>query len=181
MRYFKVLDENNYIIAIGIGEGGEEIKSHEYNRLSQLLASPPEKMGYVYHLTNDCIWIAEEISPDELPDDVIKQKFLTEIMDSIEVDRKKPRVGVKEGFVLKQEYDPISHMIYWTYVEDPNYIRPMGTFFNPIEWIPWMNIVAGVNEDYVSDGWYIFEGLVQRCIKDGNPETFNDTEYWEVM
>lgn len=53
MRYFKVLDDNNYIIAVGAGEGGEEINLFEYNRIKSLLASAPKQLGYEYHLTND--------------------------------------------------------------------------------------------------------------------------------
>ena len=71
-------------------------------------------------------------------------------------------------------------VIAWTYVKNDEAI-PGGTYLNPMPWEPGMPIVAGVSSVYEEDGWYVFDDLPKRCIKDGAPESFDDTEYWEDL
>lgn len=86
--------------------------------------------------------------------------------------------------------EQISHLTYQLKEISENVIEvkkkdnsefPSGDYLNPTAWEPGMQIQAGTNEDYVSDGWYILGGLTQRCIKSGAPETFDDKEFWEVI
>lgn len=58
MRYRKICDENNKLIAIGTGSGGVEITEEEYNRL---LTEIREKAALVNQLYNG------EIAIDNVP------------------------------------------------------------------------------------------------------------------
>lgn len=84
----------------------------------------------------------------------------------------------KLGYHLELAYENGGFL--WTYVKDEADL-PSGSYTNPTPWVSGMAIFAGANDDYISDGWYEYDGLPQRCIKDGCPESFTDTEYWEVI
>jgi hypothetical protein len=56
MRYYKIIEENGKLLAIGIGDDGEEITESEYNRL---LTETREKAALVDSLYNGEITIAE--------------------------------------------------------------------------------------------------------------------------
>lgn len=50
MRYYKII-ENNIIIAIGIGLGGEEIEKTQYDEIYEKIKNIPQADdGYVYKL-----------------------------------------------------------------------------------------------------------------------------------
>lgn len=56
MRYYKKID-NDYILAIGTGFGGEEITHEEYEHiLSMIRSAPNAEPGYQYRLKADLAW-----------------------------------------------------------------------------------------------------------------------------
>ena len=71
MRYYKIVN-GDYLLAVGTGNGGEEITEAEYNNIMDVIRSShtaPE--GYGYRLKSDLTWelyelpvIAEETDPE---------------------------------------------------------------------------------------------------------------------
>ena len=57
MRYYKIINENNKLLTIGIGDDGEEITEAEYNALMTEIQT---KWGYINKLV-DGIITADEI------------------------------------------------------------------------------------------------------------------------
>lgn len=56
MRYYKIID-GDYLVAIGIGTGGDEITEAEYNALKEIIRNRPTTSGDVnYRLTTNLIW-----------------------------------------------------------------------------------------------------------------------------
>lgn len=173
MRYFKVLDDNNYITAIGVGDGGVQIDLFEYNRIKNAFSQKPKKVGYNYHLTNNCVWESEKLDTDTLSDEVVRQIFVDEILNSIEVRREKPRSN-KEGYILQQVYDSNEHAILWEYVEDPNYVKTeSGTYIDPIVYTDGMEVEI--------DKWYTDGDNIWECIQSGVPNSFEDREYFDII
>ena len=69
MRYYKLI-ENDYISAIGIGPGGEEITEEEYNSILSLIQSRPQADGKGYRLKTDLTWEEYDLpAPPEPSDD----------------------------------------------------------------------------------------------------------------
>ena len=65
MRYYKILD-NNYILAIGTGNGGEEITESRYNEILSILRNRPSAPdGFGYRLTKELEWELQELPPVE--------------------------------------------------------------------------------------------------------------------
>lgn len=63
MRYYKIID-GDYLVAIGIGTGGEEITEAEYTALKETIRNRPTTSGDVnYKLTTNLIW--EMFTPPE--------------------------------------------------------------------------------------------------------------------
>ena len=61
MRYYKVIF-NEYILAVGTGNGGEEISETEYNEiLSVIQTKPTPHSGFGYHLKTDLTWELYEL------------------------------------------------------------------------------------------------------------------------
>lgn len=55
MRYYKSINDE-YLIAVGIGAGGEEINETEYNQLLGIIANrPTAQEGYDYKLHADTL------------------------------------------------------------------------------------------------------------------------------
>lgn len=68
--FFKVI-KDNYILGVGIGERGTEITQSEYDQLTDIFHSMPQKEGYEYRLKTDLTWEEYEREPepiDDLPD-----------------------------------------------------------------------------------------------------------------
>jgi hypothetical protein len=107
----------------------------------------------------------------------IRERTLTALVDSLIAA--KPEAE-KKGFDLVPTFQSDNGTVVWEYVAREQ-TEARGSYTNPIPWEPGMPVYAGVNPDYASDGWYINEGLPQRCIKDGIPDTFSDPEFWEVI
>lgn len=172
MRYFKIVDEDNYIVAAGIGEGGEEINVLQYNRIHNLINQKPSEPGVEYKLNQELRWEAIEKERETLSDKEVREIFAREILESIEVSHIKPKAD-KEGFLLKQIYDPAAHMIIWEYVEDPYYVQQDGTFFNPIQYEDGISVETG---KWYTDGENFWE-----AIQSGVPESFEDRNYFEII
>lgn len=66
MRFYKTID-NQYLLTVGIGAGGEEISEAEYNQLLGIIANrPTAQEGYDYKLRTDTIkWELVELPPIE--------------------------------------------------------------------------------------------------------------------
>lgn len=71
MRYYKIVN-GDYLIAVGTGNGGEEITEAEYNNIVDMIRrSPAAPEGYGYRLKSDLTWelwelpvTAEETDPE---------------------------------------------------------------------------------------------------------------------
>lgn len=68
MRFYKNID-NDDIIAIGIGHGGEEISEAEYNELMAIILNSPHADGKGYKLRTDLTWEEYELPPVVVSDD----------------------------------------------------------------------------------------------------------------
>lgn len=62
MRYYKQINEN-YIIAIGAGYGGEEITKEEYDTIMSVIQNRPHAEGKGYHLRTDLTWEEYDLPP----------------------------------------------------------------------------------------------------------------------
>lgn len=99
----------------------------------------------------------------------------------IEVAEKPEENGVelppKEGYKWVQQCQIQGGVprISWELVEDPDYIRINdGTdYTRPITWKEGMSVTSGL--------WYTDGVSTWECIKDGEPETFQDAEYFEII
>lgn len=64
MRYYKVIDEDGYIISIGKGNGYDEITKEEYEHILSVIHNRPiADDGYTYKLRTDLTWELCEIPP----------------------------------------------------------------------------------------------------------------------
>ena len=68
MRYYKQLSDN-YILAIGTGDGGEEITEQDYNEIMSVIQSCPNEKGKGYRLCTDLTWEEYDLPPVVLSDD----------------------------------------------------------------------------------------------------------------
>ena len=68
MRYYKIVD-NNHILAIGTGNGGEGITETQYNEILFMLSNRPTAPdGFDYWLTKELEWELYELPPAEEPE-----------------------------------------------------------------------------------------------------------------
>lgn len=151
MYYYKL--ENGIVCSPDPLEAGERITEAEYRE-------------YLERYMADICFDGSE-----------KKPTITDRMGEL-LEENKPTVD-KDGFKLELKYE--NGGFFWEIIPDESYTPASGSYTNPTEWTAGMQVYAGVNEDYISDGWYVYEGLVQRCIKDGSPISFTDTEFWEVI
>lgn len=69
MRYNKQTS-NNYILAIGTGQGGTEITEAEYNNIMSIIQARPQAEGKDYKLKADLTWEEYDLLPaPELSDE----------------------------------------------------------------------------------------------------------------
>lgn len=68
MRYYKQLFDN-YILAIGTGNGGEEITEAEYNNIMTIIRNRPQAEGKGYKLKADLTWEEYDLPPEPEPSD----------------------------------------------------------------------------------------------------------------
>lgn len=79
MRFYKIVD-GAYIVAIGIGKGGEEIAETEYNRMKSVIdARPAASAGFAYRLTEALQWELHELPPGD-PDPELSAEEALEII-----------------------------------------------------------------------------------------------------
>lgn len=81
MRYYKLID-NGYILAIGTGNGGEEITESEYDEIMTVIRNHPVREGYGYRLKTDLTW--EEYENPTPPPDPSEEVSADEIADALE-------------------------------------------------------------------------------------------------
>lgn len=68
MRFYKHI-ENNYILAIGTGNGGTEITEAEYNDILSVIRNRPQETAEIgYRLKTDLTWESYEKEPQPEPD-----------------------------------------------------------------------------------------------------------------
>lgn len=68
MRFYKQIDED-YILAIGKGNGGTEITEAEYNEIKSIIQDKPPRTATIdYRLKTDLTWEEYEHEPDPEPD-----------------------------------------------------------------------------------------------------------------
>ena len=66
--FYKIVADN-YIVAIGTGNGGEEITETRYNEiLSMLRNRPVAPDGFDYRLTKELEWELQELPAEEEPE-----------------------------------------------------------------------------------------------------------------
>lgn len=68
MRYYKQTS-GDYILAIGTGNGNDEITEQEYNEIMSVIQSCPNEEGKGYRLYTDLTWEEYDIPPVVLSDD----------------------------------------------------------------------------------------------------------------
>ena len=81
MRYYKQID-NGYILAIGTGNGGEEITEAEYDEIMTVIRNCPKREGYGYRLKTDLTW--EEYEDPTPPPDPSEEVSGDEVLDALE-------------------------------------------------------------------------------------------------
>lgn len=77
MRYYKIIN-NNYIIAIGTGNGGTEITKSEYNKIMSIIQNrPQETETTAYRLKDDLTWEPYEVESisDEDPEPTEEERL----------------------------------------------------------------------------------------------------------
>lgn len=68
MRFYKLIN-NNYILAIGTGFGGEEITESEYNEILSVIQNKPVRTATTdYRLKTNLTWEEYEHGPDPEPE-----------------------------------------------------------------------------------------------------------------
>lgn len=68
MRYYKKIQEN-YILSIGIGLGGEEISKEEYDSLQIIIQGRPKSDIKGYKLLTDLTWEEYDLPIPPAPSD----------------------------------------------------------------------------------------------------------------
>lgn len=69
MRYYKQI-ENGYILAIGTGDGGDEISFDEYKSIMEIIRSAPKaESGHTYKLKDDLTWVLLQSEDEKTSDD----------------------------------------------------------------------------------------------------------------
>lgn len=80
MRYYKQTNDD-YIVAIGIGLGGEEITQTEYeNIISVIQLRPQETNSIGYKLKTDLTWEEYEVEELEVPEEIDDSEALDIIL-----------------------------------------------------------------------------------------------------
>ena len=68
MRYYKRIS-GNHILAIGTGNGNDEITKQEHNEIMSVIQSCPNEEGKGYRLCTDLTWEEYDLPPVVLSDD----------------------------------------------------------------------------------------------------------------
>ena len=65
MRYYKI-EQEGYILVVGVGSGGKEIDETEYNDIVNVIENKPiSSEEYDYRLKSDLTWEKYKITPEE--------------------------------------------------------------------------------------------------------------------
>ena len=87
MRCYKIV-ENNIIIAIGIGLGGEEIEKAQYDEIYEKIKNIPQADGgYAYKLKENLEWelVEEKVETDIVEEEATEQDYI-EALNELGVD-----------------------------------------------------------------------------------------------
>lgn len=80
MRFWKIASDS-YIVAVGIGNLGEEVTESEYNKLQAVISSAPTAPdGYGYHLREDMTWELYELPTEETDPELTEAEVLDIIL-----------------------------------------------------------------------------------------------------
>ena len=82
MRYYKHI-ENDYVLYIGTGPGGEEITAEEYAQILDTIRSrPTAEAGYGYRLKADLTWELYELPPvKEVEEEATMEDYAAALRD----------------------------------------------------------------------------------------------------
>lgn len=82
MRYYKQI-ENDYLLSIGTGPGGEEITAEEYAQILDTIRSrPTAEAGYGYRLKTDLTWELVELPPvEEIEEEATIEDYAAALRD----------------------------------------------------------------------------------------------------
>lgn len=84
MRYYKQIFDG-YILAIGTGNGFEEITETEYEDIKSAIAAKPQRTDTTdYRLRDDLTWEAYEIDPPDPDPEVDDAELLNILMGGAE-------------------------------------------------------------------------------------------------
>lgn len=76
MKYYKIVDDN-YILAIGTGNGGTEITEAEYNKILSIIQTRPQSTETTdYRLRVNLTWESYEIEPEPEEDEIDESEAL---------------------------------------------------------------------------------------------------------
>ena len=74
-------EREGYIVAIGTGNGGEEITEAEYNSIAETIRNRPTAQdGFCYRLTNNLEWDLYVLPTEEAPDPELTAEEALEII-----------------------------------------------------------------------------------------------------
>lgn len=178
----KYLDEENFVVGISYGDITNISKETNYDNarhIMDVLETKPQRTGYKSRLldseTNNIYeynFIFEKIPESDWSDDLIKEMFQQQIMDSVVVNS---RPAKKNGYELKPVLNGTN--ISWEFVkidgaaEEDN--EASGDYLNPIPYVPGMTVVVG---KWYTDGEDIWE-----CLANGIPVDFSDRNYFDII
>ena len=76
MKYYKIVDDN-YILAIGTGNGGTEITEAEYNKILSVIQTRPQSTETTdYRLKTNLTWEPYDIEPEPEEDEIDESEAL---------------------------------------------------------------------------------------------------------
>ena len=82
MRYYKTVDDN-FIISVGTGSGGEEITENEYAEILETISNKPTgSEGFDYRLKTDLTWEEyEKTVPEPIDEEAEISDYVNSLSD----------------------------------------------------------------------------------------------------
>lgn len=97
MRYYKIID-NDYLVAVGNGSGGEEITEAEYSTLLEVIRNKPiSENCYDYRLKTDLTWERCETYTNEEPDEEITLEDAVSEVDRLKALLEQNGISYEKG------------------------------------------------------------------------------------